>query len=67
MNGEAGNQEKRCHVCGQQSVVLKKYTVCSRTQYINSFVSICNLPNWFLRTEKNSITASKADSGRLLK
>jgi len=53
--------KKRCHACGQQSVVLKRYTVYSLALFF-----LCNLTNGFIRTRKNSVAASKAD-GEIVK
>lgn len=68
MNEWVAKEKNRCHVCGQQSVVLKKkYTVYSYTVYSLALFFLCNLTNGFIRTRKNSVAASKADLGRLLK
>ena len=53
--------KKRCHACGQQSIVLKRYTVYSLALFF-----LCNLTNGFIRTRKNSVAASKAD-GEIVK
>lgn len=49
------------------SCVKKEYTVYWYTVYSLALFFLCNLTNGFIRTRKNSVVASKADLGRLLK